>query len=456
MEHFSPKIVEAVETVKTSPSVQRAFDYVKDHLEETIRDQKELVLIEAPTGHEKAKAERYLSMLREAGLDDIYMDEHFNVIGKLHGTGNTGCSVLLEGHLDTVFSFGDVKGIETDAEGRIHCPGICDDTRAIAANLAVLRAFKAANLRPVHDIYFCGTVCEEGLGGMKGMAWTLDQLKDKTNLLATISIDGATAEIFYANATGMIDLEVTIEGPGGHAWTACERVSAIHTAGLAIAEIAKIVPPKDPKTTLTVSLIEGGQAIHAIAQKAVFKINARSNSQAALNEIEEQIYHAIRRGVEIEQKKEGGEGELSLSIEKTLDVPAGTQPDQAIRGGVEIEQEKEGSEGEPSLSLSIEKTLDVPAGTQPDDAPIIQLAKLATQAVGRNYKFLPGGCTNTNMSIERGIPAVTLGRGGEEYGTHTLKEWFNPKGVYACEQKSILMLSVLAGLDGVIAPLDKA
>ena len=410
MEHFSPKIVEAVETVKTSPSVQRAFDYVKDHLEETIRDQKELVLIEAPTGHEKAKAERYLSMLREAGLDDIYMDEHFNVIGKLHGTGNTGCSVLLEGHLDTVFSFGDVKGIETDAEGRIHCPGICDDTRAIAANLAVLRAFKAANLRPVHDIYFCGTVCEEGLGGMKGMAWTLDQLKDKTNLLATISIDGATAEIFYANATGMIDLEVTIEGPGGHAWTACERVSAIHTAGLAIAEIAKIVPP-------TVSLIEGGQAIHAIAQKAVFKINARSNSQAALNEIEEQIYHAIRRGVEIEQKKEGGEGELSLSIEKTLDVPAGSQP---------------------------------------DDAAIIQLAKLATQAVGRNYKFLPGGCTNTNMSIERGIPAVTLGRGGEEYGTHTLKEWFNPKGVYACEQKSILMLSVLAGLDGVIAPLDKA
>jgi len=417
MEHFSPKIVEAVETVKTSPSVQRAFDYVKDHLEETIRDQKELVLIEAPTGHEKAKAERYLSMLREAGLDDIYMDEHFNVIGKLHGTGNTGCSVLLEGHLDTVFSFGDVKGIETDAEGRIHCPGICDDTRAIAANLAVLRAFKAANLRPVHDIYFCGTVCEEGLGGMKGMAWTLDQLKDKTNLLATISIDGATAEIFYANATGMIDLEVTIEGPGGHAWTACERVSAIHTAGLAIAEIAKIVPPKDPKTTLTVSLIEGGQAIHAIAQKAVFKINARSNSQAALNEIEEQIYHAIRRGVEIEQKKEGGEGELSLSIEKTLDVPAGSQP---------------------------------------DDAAIIQLAKLATQAVGRNYKFLPGGRPNNNMSMGRGTPAVTLGRGGEEYGTHTLKEWFNPKGVYACEQKSILMLSVLAGLDGVIAPLDKA
>lgn len=56
MDNFSPKIVEAVETVKTSPSVQRAFDYVKDHLEETIRDQKELVLIEAPTGHRKSQS----------------------------------------------------------------------------------------------------------------------------------------------------------------------------------------------------------------------------------------------------------------------------------------------------------------------------------------------------------------------------------------------------------------
>lgn len=59
------------------------------------------------------------------------------------------------------------------------------------------------------------------------------------------------------------------------------------------------------------------------------------------------------------------------------------------------------------------------------------------------------------MSIARGIPAVTLGRGGDEYGTHTLAEWFDPKGVWRCEQKSILLLLLLAGLDGVTQPLGE-
>ena len=57
------------------------------------------------------------------------------------------------------------------------------------------------------------------------------------------------------------------------------------------------------------------------------------------------------------------------------------------------------------------------------------------------------------MAIARRIPAVTLGRGGEEFGTHTLGEWFNPKGVHVCEQKSIRLILALAGLTGITEPL---
>lgn len=251
---------------------------------------------------------------------------------------------------------------------------------------------------------------------MQGMAWVLDELKEKTELLATLSIDGPSGETFYANATGIVDWEVTFEGPGGHAWTACERPSAIHAAALAIAEMTKIKVPTDPKTTFTVSLIEGGQAIHGIAQKATFKINARSNSQEELNRLDDEFIRAFEAGAEAENPKDSCSGRISVTYRKILDVPAGSQP---------------------------------------DNARIIQLTKLATLAVGREPNFLPGGCTNTNMAIARNIPAVTLGRGGEEYGTHTLNEWFNPKDVFCCEQKSLILLGVIAGIEGTLKPLGE-
>ena len=416
MEHEISDLKRNVALLLDNAQFKAALDYVRTHLPETIEIQKELTLIEAPTGQEKKKAERYKQLLQDAGLEDVIMDRHFNVVGRIKGTAGSGKSVLLEGHLDTVFSFGDVKQIEIDDEGKIHCPGICDDTRALAANLAVLKALKTSGLKPVHDIYFAGTVQEEGLGGMSGMAWLLDKLKNETHLMATISIDGPTAEDFYANATGMTDWEVTYEGPGGHAWTASSRPSAIHAAGIAISELARLRLPEEPKTTMTVSLTEGGQAIHGIAQKAVFTINARSNSQKELDELGSKMIKCFEKGLAEENSKTGCDGALKLTYKKTLDIPAGSQD---------------------------------------DNARIIQLTKLATEAVGRTPNFKKGGCTNTNMSIARKIPAVTLGRGGQEFGTHTLNEWFNPDGVYACEQKSLIMLAVIAGLDNVIEPLGE-
>ncbi|MDY4162200.1 MAG: peptidase M20, partial [Sutterella sp.] len=91
----------------------------------------------------------------------------------------------------------------------------------------------------------------------------------------------------------------------------------------------------------------------------------------------------------------------------------------------------------------------------PDDARIIQAAKLATKALGIEPNFRRGGCTNANMAIARRIPAVTLGRGGTESGTHTLAEWFDPAGVWVCEQKSILLLLALAGIEGELVPLGE-
>ncbi len=300
---FDRDLVETLEVLKNHAGVKTALQAVKDRLPDAVECQKELVLIEAPTHHEEQKAQRYAEMLAQAGLEDVRVDEHFNVWGYVRGTGRTGKSILIEGHLDTVFAFGDVKGITTDEQGRIHCPGICDDTRALAANLNVLWALKSAGLHPVHDIVLAGTVCEEGLGGTAGMGWLLDSLKNETQVLATISIDGPTAENFYANATGIVDWEVEISGPGGHAWLKHGTPSAVQAAGRAIGLIADIEAPETPKTSFTVSLVEGGQAIHGIAERAKFSANLRSNSQDVLEKLNDDFLAACRRGVELEEAR---------------------------------------------------------------------------------------------------------------------------------------------------------
>lgn len=414
---FDPDLESAASAILANAAVQEALAAVKAQLPEAIEIQKELALIEAPTFHEEKKAARYAEILRAAGLEDVRVDAHNDVIGYIRGTGHTGKSVLIEGHLDTVFSFGDVKGIETDEAGWIHCPGIADDTRALAANWSVLKAIRASGLRPVHDIIFAGTVAEEGLGGCSGMKYLLEELPAETEILAAISIDGPSADCFYANATGIVDWDVQFEGPGGHAWLAYGVPNAIQAACRAGALAADIELPADPKTIVEVSLIEGGQAIHAIAERASFKVNVRSNSQAELDRVNQALVEAFQKGADLENARFGKKDVVRMTCRKILDIPAGSQP---------------------------------------SDARIIQAAKIATRAAGHEPVLLPGGCTNSNRAIAAGVPAVTLGRGGAEYGCHTLAERFLPDGVWACEQKSIVMLFMLAGLEGVCAPLGES
>lgn len=410
MENFRQDLVKIFNTLKEHAKIQDALTFLQQDAANTMVQQKQLVVIESPTFHEQERSKSYAQMLTEAGLKDVQTDDRHNVWGKIYGYGKTGKAVLLEGHLDTVFQFGAVKEV-VEKDGKLYAPGICDDTRALAANLSVLRAFINQDLVPYHDIIIAGTVSEEGLGAMSGMKYLLSHLKDQ--LLATISIDGPSCEAFYYNATGMINYDVTYTGPGGHAYTAFGTPSAIHAMGRAIALLADIQVPATPKTTFTVSLVDGGQAIHGIAQKANFKINMRSDAASALATLEQKALAAFHQGALLENQR-------------------WQQPD--------------------VIKVNYEKIMEIPAGSQPEDAAIVQITKLATQILGIVPKPKTGGCTNGNMAIAANIPAVTLGRGGEEYGTHTLNEWFNPKGVYACEQKSLLMLLALAGCQNIVKP----
>ncbi len=391
-------------------SVKRGLGFIEADQPRAIEDQKQIVTIESPTFNEGKRAADYAERLRQLGLTDVQIDRHSNVLGRRPGKGN-GPTVLLEAHLDTVFAFGtNVTPVEKD--GRIYAPGICDDTRGLAANLSVLRAFQEMGIETDGDIIFAGTVAEEGMGGMSGMKALLT---DNTEIAATISIDGSGCDTIVYQGTGIRNFEVTYTGPGGHAYGAFGTPSPLHAAARAITHLSDLRPPVIPKTTFTVSLIEGGHQIHAIAQKAVFSINMRSDEQDALDKLQEQAIACFEAGAREENERWG----------------------------------------KAAVNVEYKMILDVPAGSQPDDCDIVQAAWQATEAIGVQPRLVPGGCTNTNMPIKMEIPAVTLGRGGKESGVHSLGEWFDPEGTYRSPQKSFLMLLALAGVHGVTRPLAK-
>lgn len=391
-----------------SDRVQKGLAFIEEDQAQAIAEQKEIVIIEAPTFSEQARAEDYGHRLRQLGLQNVHIDRHGNVLGRRPGKGN-GPTVLLEAHLDTVFPFGtDVTPVDRD--GRIYAPGICDDTRGLAANLSVIRAFLETGIETTGDIIFAGTVAEEGMGGMSGMKALLE---DNPEIKATISIDGAGCDTIVYEGTGIRNFEVTYSGPGGHAYGAYGMPSPVHAAARAIAKLSDLNPPALPKTTFTVSLIEGGHQIHAIAQSAIFKINMRSDDPEELDKLQAQAMAIFEAGAEAENQRWSSD----------------------------------------AVSVKYDLILDVPAGTQPSDATIVQAAWCATECIGVKPRLVPGGCTNTNMPVAMGIPAVTLGRGGKEGGIHSLGEWFDPTGTYRCPQKSFLMLLALAGMNGVTEPL---
>ena len=345
--------------------VKQALDFFKQDAPNTIAQQKELVVIEAPTFQEKQRSLHYAQMLKAAGLQDVTIDEKFNVYGKIYGSGKTGKSVLLEGHLDTVFSFGTVTDV-IEKDGKLYAPGICDDTRALAANLSVIRALVNSGLRPHHDIMIAGTAAEEGLGAMSGMKYLVNNKAEE--ILAAISIDGPSNDVMYFNATGMINYDVTYTGPGGHAYLAFGTPSAVQAMGRAIAALSDMQVPETPKTTFTVSLANGGQAIHGIAQSANFKINMRSDSAEVLAQMEQQALAIFQQGADAENARWQKPGAVKVTFSKIMDVPAGSQS---------------------------------------ENCRMVQAAKLATLACGITPQPRLGGCTNSNMPIAVGIPAVT-------------------------------------------------
>ena len=288
---------EAIQTLLTSDKMAHAFEYLKQDEAHTIDQQIELVQISSFSPFEEKRAIRFKELLTEAGLDPV-MDEVHNVYAHIHGTGN-GPTLYVSAHLDTVFP--PETPLPVKREGtKIYAPGIGDDTRGLAEILTLARAIKESGLKPVGDIIIGGNVGEEGLGDLRGMRHFFSKNADKVD--GFISVDGAGCLICHGG-TGSHRYEVTFRGPGGHSFGAFGLVNPIFAMGRAISYISELRTPREPKTTFSVGVVNGGTSINAIAYECSMLVDIRSNGLKELEELDAKLQECIKRAVEDENNR---------------------------------------------------------------------------------------------------------------------------------------------------------
>ena len=169
--------------------VRAALDMLKTDNAWTIQQQIELTQIPAPPFKETARGAEFKKRLEALGMKNVRVDAVGNVIAERKGVG-TGPTVVIAGHLDTVFPEG--TGVKVKREGdRLSAPGIGDDDRGLAVVLAVVRAFEKAGVQTLGTVYFIGDVGEEGPGNLRGMRHLFGQeLKGKVDYFISVDDSG--------------------------------------------------------------------------------------------------------------------------------------------------------------------------------------------------------------------------------------------------------------------------
>lgn len=406
---MSDSVAAAAAALHEQPLVEQGLAFLERDAERTLREQLELTAIAAPPFQETARAAHFRGLLQAAGCPDARIDAEGNVIAVRKGTAPDAPVLVLSAHIDTVFP-ADTDLTITHRDGRYYAPGIRDDSRGLAAVLSVARAFAATDLRTVADVWFVGTVGEEGLGNLRGVRALF---RDHPQIDGFISIDGGDMGRVTLGATGSCRFRATYAAPGGHSFAAFGIPSAAHAMGRAIGRIAELRTPTEPKTTFNVGRVRSGTGATAIAEEAVMDIDVRSNSAEELERTAAEVLAIIDASAKAENARWGST----------------------------------------ALTVKIEDLGKRPAGEQSGDIPIVRATVAAVQSLGVERIQYGFSSTDCNIPISLGVPAIAIPGGGRSGGNHSLTEWFDPTLGHLGPQNAFLTVLLLAGIAETTVPL---
>ena len=402
---LSPLAVAAQNVPTGNTSLSAAMEVVKRDNAWTLDQQVSICEIPAPPFKESVRAAELVRRFQSHGLTNVRIDTEGNVIGERRGTGD-GPTVVLSGHLDTVFPEGtDVK---VKREGtRLTAPGIGDDCRGLAVMLAVARALNQSRVQHPGTILFVGTVGEEGPGNLRGVRYLFKNPPQKIDFF--ISVDG-TGLGLTTGAVGSHRYLIEFQGPGGHSYGAFGMPNPIHALGRAISRISAFEVPRTPRTTFNVGIVSGGTSVNTISPRGAMEVDLRSESPTELAAIDAKLRAAVEQAMTEENARwPQARPESKVTVKWT---------DMGVR----------------------------PAAPANDTSHIARVALAAGKSLGFTAPTAPSS-TDANIPMSLGIPAITMDGGGDGRGAHSLSEsyddgtegWKGPQWV-------LLTTVMLAGL----------
>ncbi len=380
-----------------SALARRTADACRALDEATIEAQIELSEIPAPPFEERNRGARMSELLGAAGLG-VETDAVGNVIGR-RPDDDGRAPLVVSAHLDTVFP------AETDVTVRregdfLAGPGISDDARGLATLLTIARVFQSEEVETALPVRFVATVGEEGIGDLRGVKHLFADSGSCRNAAGFISLDGAGIERIVNQGLGSRRYRITATGPGGHSWVDWGTPNPLHAIMRLGAGLTDIELDTAPVSTLTIARSGGGKSINAIPQSAWIEIDTRCEDSGRLDALEGQI--------------------------------RGRVADAARRSPIE---------------LAVEIVGDRPAGRTEAEADLVRAAVEATRAVGRRPTLVVSS-TDANVPMRLGIPALTIGCGGEAGLAHTTDEWYRNVGGADGVVRALYTLLIAAGVRG--------
>ncbi|MDQ3255442.1 MAG: M20/M25/M40 family metallo-hydrolase [Acidobacteriota bacterium] len=388
--------------------VRRAFRFFEEHADDITEEHAAICAIPAPPFGEAARAAYLVEKFRQHQLTEAYTDAEGNCVALRRGR-DAGPLLVVSAHLDTVFP-PETDFVVRSAEGKLFAPGIADDGCGLAALVALLRAMEECAVVTEGPLLFVGTVGEEGEGNLRGARHLLTDGRWAKKVDTFLSLDGPGVERITNCALGSRRYRVRFSGTGGHSWGDFGAANPVHALGRAIARLTSYPTPARPRTTFNVGRVEGGAGVNVIAREASMDVDLRSESAEELGRLDAFFRRAVREAADDEN---------------------------AARRS-----------NSPPLELEMRLIGDRPSGETSPQSRLVRVAEEATLSLGHTPR-LDCSSTDSNIAISLGIPAITIGAGGASGNSHTLDEWYDPRGRDIGLKRALLVMLGVAGLSGV-------